>query len=936
MSSDLEEFDNFILSNIEKSNDHNFCVYVKPNKNFNSKEFKLVSSKLNDFWWKYCNLVNKGGYKIHYGENIPIAIPLMVNIELSFDSSGSDNNFRDEPYTEEFITEITKCIQEVIMKDFMDVTPEQLICCVFEFPDESRYIIDNKSQNYFVNIRFIFPYCRVEKHTQQTIFRSSLIKKLTSSQSDIYPTLTHQPNVGWNTIVTVLYDNFYPLYGSTINANFPSLLLTHIYSTSVNNLNQLIDNIIILNSYPNQNENSILNPYNHSKVINSQIKLDFSIAPLTFWLPFIFSMDYSIKITNIKPELSRTLIERCPFTPKNEVKVQELKFNIIEDKTKEYGELCKIFIQFLSKQRYNEKNYWLDVGKSIYNTYDGSDEGKKLWIKFTEGSDNFDEFDCDEYYDKFIFDNYLDYKTLAFYARMDNPEDYKIWHDNVSTYYLEESIKTCSEYDIAKAFYQCYWLEFCLKSDKEWYRFKNHRWIKLHKDEEINSLLSEGFKKNYECLNMKIAKQLAESDDENEKEKLTQASKKIMTIIINLKKYGKKSLIIKEMIKFFYDPKMVNFENLNKNIFAIKNGIIETTDTDAVIREGKPQDYITMFSPLNYPHNIHNWAHKDVGEVMTWMNKVFTNHEMMNYFLLTLASRYKSGNDDKFFSVWEGDGDNSKSCVVQLLDYVFGPYIFHAPVNMLYFSGQASSSPTDVFKVAQYCKILIFGEPAASAILDEGLIKALTGNDKNYIRGMFESGADKGIFFSIIIMCNNIPRFQNPDKALKARQGIIRFDSAWVDGLEVDDYVNAKFVKNTEFGKEIPFMAPAFLWVLKQKYKDYCKVRLSSSKPKCMIDHNKKHWESADPYLFFIKENIESIYKQGTQELEQNIILLINDVYSEYKSFFYKTFPGKQKNLPAFPLFASGFKMVFPKYNEEARGWNGYQFKNSGNQILKI
>lgn len=927
------EFDNFVLNNIEKSNEHNFYVFVKPNKNFNTKSFKLVSTELSTFWEKYCELSNKEYLKLYYGEVIPSQIPIIVKAELTFDSNISEKSCPDDLYTEDFIKNMVKVIQETIYKNFVGITQKELLCCVLEYPEEFKYTIDKTTQNYFCNIVFMFPYCRVEKKIQQTIFRTDLIRKITYNQGDLYSTLIFQPKSNWDTIIPPLYDDFYPLYGSLINPEIPNSILTHVYIPSVNNSNQLNDMIDILESYPTPSDNNILNPYYHSKCLSSQINIDFSKAPIKFWLPFILSLDYCTKITSINPELSKNLVDRCPFTPRNESKIVD-KFNVRDDKNEEEIELCKLFIQYLTKQRCNEKNYWLDVGKAIYNTYDGNNDGLKLWYKFTESSDIFTEDDCDDYYDKFNFDNYLDYRTIAFYARLDSPEEYKRWHDSKCKNLLLESVKTKSDYDIAKAFYSCYWLEYCCKEINEWYKFRSHKWIKLHKDDEISNLLSHDFKKNYEYIRCEISKQIAESDDDIEKEKMETIIKNITTVVSYLMKNNKKTAYIKEMTKFFYDEKMIKYENKNKPIFAIKNGIIETTDTEAVIRDGKPQDYITMYTPNSYPLNIRGWNDQKVVDIMDWMIKVFGNYDEMNYFLLTITSRFKSGNDDKMFFVWTGSGDNSKSCVGKLIEYTFGPYCFTGPATFLYFNGQNNSAPTDVLKQAQYCKIVFFPEPAAYAVLDEGLVKGLTGNDTNYFRGMYKDGGNMEIFFSIIIMCNTIPRFMNPDKALKKRQGILHFGSAWVDGLIQDDYVNRKFIKDPDFGNKIKYMAPTFLWILRQKYQEYTKYRLSSNKPAAMISFNKNYWNNNDPCLLFIKENIEAVKKQDSEELDETIILKSDDIYYEFKSWYIKKYP--KTKIHTFDIFINLFKTEFDGYDENISGWAGYRLKNSENMMMKF
>ena len=91
--------------------------------------------------------------------------------------------------------------------------------------------------------------------------------------------------------------------------------------------------------------------------------------------------------------------------------------------------MAEKLMSFINYERGYDENYWLDIGKALYNcddTYDG--RGFKLWTSFSNKAGRSIN-ECYQVWDTFEIDNPITLKTLAFYARKDNYKLYKQWHE---------------------------------------------------------------------------------------------------------------------------------------------------------------------------------------------------------------------------------------------------------------------------------------------------------------------------------------------------------------------------------------------------------------------------------------------------------------------------------------------------------------------------
>ncbi len=291
--------------------------------------------------------------------------------------------------------------------------------------------------------------------------------------------------------------------------------------------------------------------------------------------------------------------------------------------------------------------------------------------------------------------------------------------------------------------------------------------------------------------------------------------RKISELIRKLKTGSFKDRVMKEAKELFYMEGFDGIMDSNSNLIAVHNGVIEVLSTKAIFREGKPEDYLSRCTPVHYRKD-YTWEHPKVKELMSWISKVFVDKELKSYFLKFCASCLKGRNSDKIFPIWSGDGDNSKSMIIKLFEATFSCYCIKIPVTAATGKRAQSSSATPEIARSKNARVAFLQEPDNEETLRACFIKEISGGDSFFGRMLHDNGGDIQVTFKIILVCNSIPLFVNPDKAVRNRAWILPFLSTWSVDAPEDEKEQFKarvFPLDTDFENTIPSMTPAFMWV---------------------------------------------------------------------------------------------------------------------------
>jgi phage/plasmid-associated DNA primase len=829
------------------------------------------------FWKKYCEIAEDPGNnkkKLCLAEVQRKHMPIIADLNLKFHPLKSEINEDMEPYEEDFILSIVYCYQQII-KETLKVSESgiELICCVLK----AETILED---NLIVcRIRLQFPYCKTVAQIQNRLIRPLVLQMI--RQINVVSRLFSQPVNEWEDIIDPLsVEKPVIMYGSSSTPNSPKLVLEYIlHETSKEDIEN--------NKMRLMEPEETFFPQNHEHAANGIVSLemfedDEGFVDREFLLPYFLSIYYVKEITLPKGGSSN-----ANEGPK---KLKVSNNNSIEEDYDSSEYLTTVFLGMLNKKRADEEHYWLDVGKALYNSFSASQRGLEKWMDFTEISDKRNPEDCRKNYYNFL-DVKLTVKTLAFYAREDSFNEYNKWHKKWYFPSLEKAT-SCTHSDVAEAIYRVYWLEFACSnlSKNTMYHFKNHIWKRLDSGHTLKTNISGDFLTIIEKFRTDVAIQIQETNDQNFKDSAEIMIQKICKMISKLKNRTFKSSIFSECGEKFYIEKFEETLDSNSDLMGMTNGIIQVLEKKAVVRDGKPEDFVSRTTGLMFRHDI-NENHYLYKKLISYLQKVFPDKALLNHFGKMMGATLKGKNVDKIFPIHTGKGNNSKSMIKKLIECAFGEYCITFPTS-IFTSSKSNGSAEPAIARSKFAHIAFAQEPDADVPLKSGIIKEMTGGDRFFARFLHDNGGEIAPMFTLILMCNTIPIIPQCDQAIKNRVKCIPYLSEWTKNPPKnpdDQYKERKFLMDPFFEKQLPELAPALMFYLIKMYKVY--IREGVSDPEIVQKTTASYWEDNDIYGQFVKENLEKSYKEdcnkkGGKMPDETCTVSLPDLYKRFKDWF--------------------------------------------------
>lgn len=876
--------------------------YYGPNNKWMIKE-----TEWEDFWFGYNDLVYSESKNLCLAEMPKRHMPVIVDCTLKF-----QNLEEEESYGMDFIMAVVYCYQQILMDALYITSDEELTCCVLESKEcvEDGILV--------TRFRLHFPYCKTLANTQIKVIRPKAIKLLRTEH--VIVRLNQTPINDWETII----DSTTPtspciMYGSSKSPDISPYELLYIVGKV-----ELDDIQNAIHKEPEEVFNFDRHDHYGKGFVTKNIFE--KEKDLTFWLPYFLSLEYYGKVAKTKSSNE----EYESISNASNSKSWSSGFGRNSDSSSSQEQtpemMAERFLSMLDVIDRQQEHFWLDIGKSLYNVFKGSERGLELWIQFTEKSDEYTSEDCINRYPTFI-NNKLTIKTLAWFAREDSKNDYDMWHKEWYGPALEKALSTLDN-DVAEAIYRVYWLEFACSTlnKKGMFYFENHIWKRQESGYSLRIKISKEFTGILEKLHTEISMQVQETNDTSVKDLLQLNLKKILNLINRLKSHRFKEGVLSEIQEKFFIENFESYLDSNDSTLGCMNGVIETTDKEAVSRSGKPEDYISKTTGLILKE-FKSMNDPKVQEVVKWFNQVFPDKELCKYVSKMFASCLRGRNSEKIFAVLTGAGDNSKSMLKKAFECVFGGYCITFP-TAIFTTKRNGTGPIPEIARSKAVRVAFVQEPDSDDSMRNGAIKEFTGGDRFFARMCNDNGGEIEAMFKLFLMCNHVPIIPHSDKAIKNRVRILPFLSTWVSNAPKTDEERQKerlFQKDPRFEHKIPGMAPAMMWYLMQMYNEYCKEGLKQ--PEVISQHTKEYWQNNDIYLQFLTENIIKAYKEipnwpenKEKPLDEDECVKVSEMYTLFKDW-YKDFYPSQK-CPERPIMV---EEVDARLNQKSYGkqWSG-------------
>jgi P4 family phage/plasmid primase-like protien len=827
-------------------------------------KYMIEEENLEKFWTIYCDQCHD--VRLCITERPESIMPVLCDVDIKQEVDASNEDDLNWLYTEEMILSLIQVYHSVLLEITRDLKHEDLLCCVLE---KDPYICHQNGKTYKKSgIHLHFPRIFLPRYVQEKELVPRIVQEV--KKRNISKTFAFEKCID----SSYCKGNGWLLYGSSKSSD-PDSPTYYPYEISycINENLEKVGHKTALESY---------NIYNIH-----QEKINFTADEVEYYLPRIFSIHLFNRkeyVYNLKDDLIP--VDNLSINKK----LRNLPANTSESSTD--IELIEQLLDLLSIHRTEDRNEWIMVGWILFNIFQGSQDGFKLWCRFSQKCpDKFDHKTCCYEWNR-MEKRDMTVGSLKYMAKIDNPERYSELMTEFMKPHLTKSMDlNGSHNDIAKALYQKYDSDYVCSSIqfKTWFQFDDHIWKKLEEGITLRQKLSDEVVNIYfemkSILDRDYKKFRKEDNDKPAKETETRI-KLVMSMIGKLKNAMFKNNVMRECMEVFHSGTFMDKLDSNPYLIAFQNGVYDLQHHQ--FRDGRPSDYISLKMPIKYNSDF-TLSHPNVQEVIDFFVKIFPDKTLREYFLNLSSEIFIGGNQSKIFQIWTGEGDNGKSITQILFEKMLGPYSIKLPTSLI--TGkrtQSSSASPELTRAGNGVRMATLQEPDQRDTINIGILKELSGNDTFFARGLFEKGREITPMFKLILICNEPPKLPYSDRATWNRIRVIPFESTFTDEapetLE-EQLLQKKFPKDKDFADKIPHMVEAFAWLLLNTLKYRKKVLSEPHKVKLAT---KKYRNKNDLYKQFIDEYII---------VDPNATITITYLYDAFK-FWYKESMPNQNGLP--------------------------------------
>jgi len=406
-------------------------------------------------------------------------------------------------------------------------------------------------------------------------------------------------------------------------------------------------------------------------------------------------------------------------------------------------------------------------------------------------------------------------RSIMYWAKQDAFENYERVKKGTIDHYIEETIFEAGDWDYAMVLYHMFKDKYVCGSitNKKWYVFNKHRWekdegqrLRLAISRDLFQLYSD---KQHQCL---ADAHMYEPTSE-EHEKIQRKVKKIAEICIKLKKTNDKNNIMREAMEIFFDKDFIKNMDANPYLLCFTNGVFDFKTK--CFRQGYPQDYITKTTGIPYIKYNYDENMETANEIITFMEQLFPQPTLCKYMWDHLASCLIGIKKEHAFNIYRGSGSNGKSILTDLMSQGLGEYKGTVPITLVTEKRNSIGGTSSEVIQLKGVRYAVMQEPSKDAVINEGIMKELTGGDPIQARALY---SDSEIFipqFSLAVCTNALFEIKSNDDGTWRRMKLVDFLAKFVSEGELHtDDTKYVFPKDKSLKEKLPNWAPLFISML--------------------------------------------------------------------------------------------------------------------------
>lgn len=855
-------------------------------------------------------------------------IPIIVDINFEFNNS-DDKRF----YHDKFIYKCLQHLQGIILSIFKVPVSEgefnKVLTC---FVLESDPVL--KGEKTLTKVRFHFPYAKVNiEHLnkvfirrfrdvviEENLIRSYVMQTPTNNLDRIIPDIGEYVSVvGFkqtNDESPLLLRGVYSYVEDSDNLDddyineqlLPFYVFYEMMKEQINffEANEKNPAFMIDPNYSRYKAAVSIEPLDNALVRSKYIDIDFLDRYQRMYnLPLILSVHFCQDILQIDTTYQ--------ISPDIEISRPEPKYNegsALNTRVDKY-QMLSALLPMIGKHRFTEyyKHDWKAIGKSIHTIYNGQLQGLQIWKELTVDIEM--KYECDFFYDNFSKES-LDIRTIRHYANVDNNNAYNAWNRSIYFSKIEKAL-SLQEIDFIEFAIQILCIKFVYdRNDNTWYYFDGNR---LRRDPGCCVLIDHLRPVSDTVGNDMIMKAIYDYQDEynalsrNDKTRYGKSNydgtkKQIDALIRSMSGVRFLKKIVTALEIYMYDDNLYTKIDINPDLMACENCILECIDKRIITREGKMQDYVTKSTNIYFPHGFTLDTPK-VKYMFKYYGQVHTDHELCHFFLKMKGSLMRGGNAEKYFWNFIGKSNGSKSQVIKFMQASLGDYCVIVKNGSFTLNINANNGgPDPELERGRNAHAWILAETDRSEKWHAGHIKKHTSGDDYNNRTLNKEGGLRKALHQLIAMSNIDLDCPGADEAYYARYIKIPFYSKFVDNApadEIEQYRQRRFPIDLDFSNKISVYAQADLYISFYYYSIYMNEGIRSH-PELVRNSIRKYQKDMDVIHNFIHAKCFVFWLGDPKEknTDPSHKVALYDLHRSYKAWFLGCYGRESQPLDQF------------------------------------
>jgi P4 family phage/plasmid primase-like protien len=236
------------------------------------------------------------------------------------------------------------------------------------------------------------------------------------------------------------------------------------------------------------------------------------------------------------------------------------------------------------------------------------------------------------------------------------------------------------------------------------------------------------------------------------------------------------------------------------------------------------------------------------------MEQLFPQQSLCKYMWDHLASCLIGVKKEHAFNIYRGSGSNGKSILTDLMGQCLGDYKGTVPITLVTDKRSSIGGATPEIMQLKGVRYAVMQEPSKDAVINEGILKELTGGDPLLGRALY---CDSEIYipqFSLAVCTNSLFDIKSNDDGTWRRMKLIDFLAKFIsEGETHTDNTKYVFPKDKSLKEKLPKWAPTFISML---VKIACETEGEVIDCPEVIAASNKYRQSQDAISGFILEKI--------------------------------------------------------------------------------